>query len=102
MPGFFLVATVSAAKSGGGGPDSAHGLEVLAAHLLEHRDGENRGERIETGDQNEHGGPASRLLLQECRRWPAQDRAHALRNVEKAIVGGGVFRPERVGERRGK
>src|SRR5262249_1267795 len=92
----------SCRMSGWRGPGSAHGIDGLAAHLLEQRDGENRGERVEAGDDNEHRGPASRLLLEECRRRPAQDRAHALRDVEKAIVGGGVFRPERVGERRGK
>src|SRR5690242_5310015 len=77
-------------------------LHMPGPHGAQEGDGEQRGDRIEDGDDDENRAPAAGRLLEKRRRRSAQDRADALRDVEKAVVGRGVFRPERVGQRRGK
>src|SRR5712672_2494558 len=77
---------------------SVRRLEMPSAHLLQNRDGQEGRQRVQASDEDEDGGPASGRLLEECRRWPAEDRTHALRDIEEAVVGGGIFRPEGVGK----
>src|SRR6516225_4524318 len=75
---------------------------MILPHPAQHGDREQGSDGVQHGDNDETRRPASRRLFEKRRRRAAEDRADPLGHIEEAVIGGGVSRPERIRQRRGK